>query len=56
MNAPRAKKKRSKHAAPTPLVLFFARQGFVHMDVAARNVLVHNNLEVKLADFGQVLL
>ncbi|EGD81410.1 TK/HMTK protein kinase [Salpingoeca rosetta] len=28
-------------------------QGFVHMDIAARNVLLGHNMLVKLADFGQ---
>ena len=29
-------------------------QGFVHMDVAARNMLVHTNNLVKISDFGLV--
>jgi serine/threonine protein kinase len=31
---------------------FVAAKGYVHMDVAARNVLLHTNNLVKLADFG----
>lgn len=33
---------------------FVTEQGFVHMDVAARNVLLHTNSLCKLADFGIV--
>lgn len=31
---------------------FVAAQGYVHMDVAARNILMHENCIVKIADFG----
>ena len=34
--------------------MFVVRQGFVHMDVAARNVLLGENMLLKLVDFGQV--
>lgn len=33
---------------------FCASRGFVHMDVAARNALLHTNNLVKLSDFGIV--
>eukprot|EP00055_Hartaetosiga_balthica_P005344 m.15527 g.15527 ORF g.15527 m.15527 type:complete len:591 (+) comp4488_c0_seq1:44-1816(+) len=29
------------------------KQGFVHMDIAARNILVDSHLHIKLSDFGQ---
>ena len=31
---------------------FIASKGFVHMDIAARNMLIHTNNVVKIADFG----
>eukprot|EP00055_Hartaetosiga_balthica_P010725 m.46745 g.46745 ORF g.46745 m.46745 type:complete len:732 (-) comp7286_c0_seq4:379-2574(-) len=31
---------------------FITEQGFVHMDVAARNILLHTNNVVKISDFG----
>merc|ERR1712232_1233358 len=31
---------------------YVAKKGYVHMDVAARNALLHTNNLVKLADFG----
>lgn len=33
-------------------MLYIASKGFVHMDLAARNVLLHENNLVKVADFG----
>ena len=32
----------------------FCFQGYVHMDLAARNVLVHENSALKISDFGCV--
>ena len=33
-------------------MVFLSANGIVHRDIAARNILVGNNMEMKIADFG----